>query len=202
MAPFALFFLALVRADDILFTLAPSLQTVEYILLDPGPRGLIGNAAPRSLIGNALVAPSALAVDAARRRLFVSDPGQQKILLYDLEIDVTGHVWTLSHRVALSDVLSDGLAVDAEGNLFFSGSLTRFVGGGDANATKKSVFRHGEREISDGQISDPMLLWDEEYSRGRAWAPGPIAVTTGFLVWGNLRGMGERTDLVLFLRYS
>jgi len=98
----------------------PNAATVEYFVVN-STTGQLGDDAHFLLGVDAdLVQPKAIAVDAIGKVLYVTDPGQARILSYDLALDANLALLATNPQVVLSDVTTDWIQIDSYGKLFYS----------------------------------------------------------------------------------
>lgn len=93
----------------------PRQGKVAYLKINPREKYA------RPLVMRDLRAPMGVACDARRMNLFVADPEQKKVFYYNLAVTPTGGLTTTSkQKVAANNVQARWVAVDLQGNIFFS----------------------------------------------------------------------------------
>lgn len=102
---------------------SPSTGQISYIRVRRGGNldtmGLVSESFMQVLIGSGLVRPSGLAVDQARRKLLVADPGAQKIVSYPLGSH-QGQLVVGSQTTVVQGVEAQWVATDSTGAVYFS----------------------------------------------------------------------------------
>lgn len=193
--------------QDYLLVSQPQDRTISYIKLSVGDElsssssgmfGLFGGGSStseflgvdtpvlRPLLNSDLQAPSDVAVDSQRLRLFVADPSAQRVVWYQLQVLPDGRLLTDGlQRVAVGGVSEcSDLAVSEEGDLYFGAKLNLAP---PAVMAEKGIFRLTADDIGDGKIYSPELLWDTGYSDGKASGVGALDVDPVHIYWGNGR---------------
>ncbi|CAD7941646.1 unnamed protein product [Amoebophrya sp. A120] len=144
----------------------------------------------KPLVRAGLVTPTAVVVDPDRMRLFVADSGLGKIVYYNLAELQAGKLITDGHQnLAVDSVEADGIAVSKEGDLYFDGKL--LLPPPDAMAAK-AVFLQPRAAFESARFFNPTLLYDAGFAgASRLAAPGPLAVDTNHVYWGNAAAGGD-----------
>lgn len=161
------------RSLKYLISSFPNIRTVAYTHLpDTVWRPLfIGNVSQ----------PSGVVADPLSGRLFVADPGRQKIFWYQLIIEDDGLLKTSGHQfVAVDGVSAQWLAVNGLGDLYFTGAL--------AGSAHRAVFRQDVTKITAGNALDPLEVYSRAnsgYPNPRVWMPSGVAVNSFDIYWGN-----------------
>ncbi|CAD7937129.1 unnamed protein product [Amoebophrya sp. A120] len=110
-----------VEIEQYLVVSQPELAQLSYVHLNP-PLGV--RKAAKVLVRENLSRPTGLAIDPEISRLYVADPGQQKILFYGLSQAKEGRLTTDGiAKTAVDKVEAEHLAVAPNGDLFFSGQV-------------------------------------------------------------------------------
>lgn len=129
--------------------------------------------------------PTAVAVDSQHARLFVSDPTNSRILWYQLMRGANGGILeTGPRRAAVEGYNASWLAVNAQGDLYFTGHMVSELTDGSID----SIFRQDAANIVAGYSTNPT----EVYSRfnsgnptSRVWMPSGLSVDSFNIYWGN-----------------
>jgi len=82
--------------------------------------GSFAHVRPQTLIDRGLVHPQGIAIDQKRKRLLIADPDVQKIYSYQLHVEGDTLRVEDKQSIVSTDVESRSVAVDGNGNIFFS----------------------------------------------------------------------------------
>lgn len=168
----------------LLISQPPSAQVSYTRIATTGSQVSVG--ALQVLVSTGLVAPAGLALDQVRSRLYVTDPGNMTILAYNIAQD-SGGVKLIASKsaVVLTNVLSEWIAVDNMGNLFFpdgSSNQIKRINSNEAltgNATATVVYDAS----SYSQVSSPAgLALDGIYAY---WVNQNVGTQVGSLIKGT-----------------
>lgn len=155
----------------------PNLRQVSYTMLPD-------NVWRPLVIGN-VSEPSGVAVDDAHHRIYVADPGDNKIYWYTLAI-VDGFLQTDGvQHTALNGYKVYWMTLNSQGDLYFTGKLTVEP----PQSVYDTVFRIDWANLAVGYPDMPPV---EVYTRSNSGNPNPgvympsgIAVDSFSIYWGN-----------------
>jgi len=162
--------------DKFLIVSSPRFSKISYFKVGADVKE------PLPLIDKGLRAPQGLAVDPKTKQLFVADPNARKILIYQLS--VVGDVLMADGnvRTAAQNVEARWVAVDGEGNLFFTDEL-------------KNVIQRIRAADLAGNGGTPATIYDgatvAEVNR-----PGGLAVDNFHVFWAN-KAVGTQVGSVV-----
>lgn len=102
------------------FLLISSPRNAKVSWLRIPENGSFAHVRPETLIDRGLMHPQGIAVDQKRKRLLIADPSVQKIYSYQMRVD--GDALTVEDKqtVVSTAIESHSVAVDGNGNIFFS----------------------------------------------------------------------------------
>lgn len=159
---------ATIQTNRFVIISAPRLAKVSYFRV--GSLKSSSSSGPQDLITGGLRHPQGLAVDQARKMLYIADPDDSKILKYKLSAGSNGDL-TATDPVVVSDgVESRWVAVDSSGSYFFT------------DEPFHRIFKVGVNVR--GGVPTPEVVYDGN-SISAVSAPGGIAVDNFFLYWTN-----------------
>jgi len=140
----------------------------------------------RPLVLGEVSEPTGIAVDMQTAKLFVSDPPNQVIWWYQLNVNRHGLLETVgSRKAAVEGVNALWLTVNGVGDLYFTGRLT------SASSQHDSVFRQDAASIAAGRSRTPTEVYTRSNTGNpnpKVWEPSGIAVDALFVYWGNKEG--------------
>jgi len=152
----------------------PSLRQVGYTVLPDNVW--------RPLVVGKLSTPQAVAVDGLNRRVYVSDPPEDKIYWYALYPQIDGLLRTDGvQHVAVEGFKAKWLAVNGMGDLYFSGGATDGTAG-------DGIFRKNAVDIASGNTLNTVEVYSRANSGSpnpKVWMPSGIAVDSFYIYWGN-----------------
>lgn len=153
-----------------LIVTAPTTSRIAYIKLPGNGRPLEPGDSFRTLLETGLSVPHGVAVDEYRKKLYVADPGLQKLVAYDLKhngdaLDV-GSKKTIADNVEVRWVTVDGI-----GNVFFT------------DEPRNRIMRVSATQIEDGNTTADILY--DGLQTEKVSAPGGIITDNFFVYWLN-----------------
>lgn len=163
-------------AMEFLIMSQPTLRAILYVKLP--------DTVPRLLVPSGINAPKAIAVDQAHNRLFIVDAPAAKIVWYQLIALKEGRLLTdgIQHD-AIVGWAADGITVDGQGNLYFTGKAVA----PELGPQKIGVWKQPFVNIQTGVTNLP----SEIYSSQGAAGPNPVNTPSGLgtdgihLFWAN-----------------
>lgn len=161
---------ALAQSPGFLVISAPRTSKISWVRLPedgPSPDAM----RPRTLIDAGLQHPQGIAVDQKRKRLFVADPDVQKIYSYQLVVDGDTLSTDGAQTVISSNVESRWVAVDGNGNLFFS------------DEPENKILKVSAEKLAQGAPSTEVVYSGNSLTQVNQ--PGGVAVDNLHVYWTN-----------------
>ncbi|CAD7929552.1 unnamed protein product [Amoebophrya sp. A25] len=178
-----------IELSEYLVVSQPRDRSISYLHLSKAAAGVgtedgTSNYELKPLVRTGLVTPTSVAIDPSSKRLFVVDQGKAQVLYYILSELDEGTLITDGHQhVCVDQIEVDGMTVSPEGDLFLSAKL--LLPATEPAMQHFSIFKHPRAKIDAGAKFDPVLLWDRAFSANLAWQPGPLAIDSRDLYWGD-----------------
>jgi len=158
------------EAQKYLIVSAASTGHIAYLKLpSSGAPAVSDGQAMKTLIATGLVFPQGIAVDEYRQRLFVADPNQTGIVMY--ELSANGDTLSVGKKKTVaSGVQARAVAVDGLGNIVFT----------DEGNSK--ILKVTNEMIASGQTT-PTVLYSGNATSVKT--PGGVAIDNYFVYWLN-----------------
>lgn len=137
-----------------------------------------------------LEAPQSICVDRHNRRLFVADPSVGMVYWFQLEMLGDGRLLSDGRqRLAASNIVANGLALDGVGNLYISGRS-------HGTTSMDGIFKQDVHELDKGIPAAATAVWTSENcvffpppgtnaSAPLIFQPAGIALDAFHVYWGN-----------------
>lgn len=149
---------------------APTTSRIAYIKLPGKGRPLEPGDNFRTLVETNLIVPHGIAVDEYRKKLYVGDPGLNKLVAYDLKHDGDG-LKVGDRSVIADDIEVRWVTVDGVGNVFFS------------DEPRSRIMRVSADQIDKGNTTAEVLY--DSIDTEKVSAPGGITTDNFFVYWVN-----------------
>lgn len=134
-----------------------------------------------TLIGVGLTAPQGIAVDQMRKKLYVTDPADQKIFSYDIH-DSSDAISCTGPTTVVENTEARWVAVDPVGNLYYT------------DEPQQQVMKIPAHELENGGAT-PIMLYSSA-SLNQVSAPGGIAADSFYTYWAN-KHIGEQVGSIV-----
>lgn len=176
------------RAQSPGFLLISAPRNAKISWLKLPENGSFEHVQPQTLIDTGLVHPQGIAIDQKRKRLLVTDPDVKKIYSYQLHVDGDSLVVEDKQTVVSTAIESRSVAVDGNGNIFFSDEA-------DNQIFKVAASVDGAEAFLGGALPRAEVLYGGNMLPQVA-APGGVAVDNFHVYWTN-KHFGMQTGSVV-----
>lgn len=159
------------------FLLLSSPRNAKISWLRIPENGSFANSRPETLIDRGLLHPQGIAIDQKRKRLLVADPSAQKIYAYQMRVDGGSLAVEDRQMVIAAAIESRSVAVDGNGNIFFSDESHNVIYKVPSAATATAAFLAGAPPSPEVLYGGDMLP--------QVNGPGGVAVDNFHVYWTN-----------------
>jgi len=157
----------------------PSTSKISYVKIpQPGEKG---SPTVSTLIGVGLSAPQGVAVDQMRKKLYVTDPADQKIFSYDIH-DSEDSISCTGPTVVVDNTEARWVAVDPVGNVYYT------------DEPSQQILKLPADQVAKG-VSTPIVLYDSA-ATVEVSAPGGIAADSFYTYWAN-KHIGDQVGSII-----